>query len=69
MKRCRNLDQRIKLDQEIKDEKINKHLHKTFNEYCSYRKQTIEFKGRQYDLYEFHCKYYEEVYSYIDFLK
>ena len=66
MKRCRNLELRIKLDQEIDEiekrlKKINKHIHKTFNEYCSYRGQIIEFKGRYYDLYSFHCKYYEEV--------
>ena len=67
MKRYRNLELRIKLDQEIDEiekrlKKINKHIHKTFNGYCSYREQLIEFKGRYYDLNSLHCKYYEEVY-------
>ena len=49
MKRCRNFELRIKLDQEIDEiekrlKKINKHIHKTFNENCSYREQIIEFK-------------------------
>jgi hypothetical protein len=42
-------------------EKILKLIHKRFSEYCAWREQIIEFKGRHYDLYEFHCKYYEEV--------
>ena len=69
MKRCRNLELRIKLDQEIDEiekrlKKINKHILKAFNEYCFYREQIIEFKGRHYDLYAFHCKYYEKIYFY-----
>jgi len=66
IRRCRNLELRIKLDQEIMQiekrlEKILKLIHKRFSEYCAWREQIIEFKGRHYDLYEFHCKYYEEV--------
>ena len=59
--KMQNLELRIKLDQAIDKiekrlTKINKQIHKTFNEYCSYREQIIEFKGRYYDLYLFHCK-------------
>ena len=66
MRRCRNLELRIRLDEEIKHmeknlEKILKKIFLTFNKYCAYREQIIEFKGRHYDLYEIHCKYYEEV--------
>ncbi len=58
IRRCRNLELRIKLDQEIMQiekrlEKILKLIHKRFSEYCAWREQIIEFKGRHYDLYEF----------------
>ena len=66
MKRCRNLELKIRLDDEIN--KINgklsciwKRIKESFNDYCFYREQIIEFKGKYYDLYVFHCKYYEEV--------
>ena len=73
MRRCRNLELRIKLDEEINKiqirlKKIYKNLHKTFREYCACREQIIEFKGRYYDLYEIHCKYYEEVLEILKFL-
>ena len=42
-----------------------KNIHKNFKEYCACREQIIEFKGRYYDLFEIHCKYYEEVLEYI----
>ena len=70
MRRCRNLELRIKLDEEINKiekglRKILKNIHKTFREYCACREQIIEFKGRYYDLYDIHCKYYEEVLEFI----
>ena len=70
MRRCRNLELRIKLDEEINKiekglRKILKYIHKTFREYCACREQIIEFKGRYYDLYDIHCKYYEEVLEFI----
>ena len=66
MRRCRNLKIRIKLDEEINNiqkglNKIYKNMYKTFKEYCACREHIIEFKGRYYDLYEIHCKYYKEV--------
>ena len=70
MRRCRNLELRIKLDEEINKiekglRKILKYIHKTFREYCACREQIIEFKGRYYDLYDIHCKYFEEVLEFI----
>ena len=66
MRRCRNLELRIELNEEINKiekglKKIYKNMYKTFKEYCACREQIIEFKGRYYDFYEIHCKYYEEV--------
>ena len=74
MRRCRNLELRIKLDEEINKiekglRKILKNIHKTFREYCACREQIIEFKGRYYDLYDIHCKYYEEVLEIFTILK
>ena len=37
-------------------------------EYCACREKIIEFKGRYYDLYDTHCKYYEEVLEILKFL-
>ena len=70
MRRCRNLELRIKLDEEINKiqirlKKIYKNLQKTFREYCAWREQILEFRGRYYDLYDIHCKYYEEVLEFI----
>ena len=66
MKRCRNLEIKVRLGDEIN--KINgkltciwKIIKESFNDYCSYRGQIIELKGKYYDLYAFHCKYYKEV--------
>ena len=65
---------RIKPDEEInKIEKglvvekgqILKNIHKTFREYCACREQIIEFKGRYYDIYDIHIKYYEEILEFI----
>ena len=68
MKRCQNLELRIRLGSEIqkikyKQKCIWKNIKKVFDEYCACREQIIEFKGRYYDLYDFHCRYYEEVIS------
>ena len=70
MRRCRNLELRIKLDEEINKiqirlKKIYKNLQKTFREYCAWREQILEFRGRYYDLYDIHSKYYEEVLEFI----
>ena len=66
MKRCRNIELRIRLGTEIQRIKnrqkcIWKHIKEVFDEYCACREQIIEFKGRYHDLYDFHCRYYEEV--------
>ena len=60
MKRC------IRLGNEIDKIKyrqkcIWKQIKEVFDEYCSCRDQFIEFKGRHHDLYDFLCRYYEEV--------
>ena len=65
---------RIKLDEEtnkiqIRLKKIYKNLQKNFREYCAWREQILEFRGRYYDLYDIHCKYYEEVLEIFTILK
>ena len=66
MKRCRNIELRIRLGTEIQRIKnrqkcIWKHIKEVFDEYCACREQIIEFKGWYHDLYDFNCHYYKEV--------
>ena len=66
MKRCRNVELRIRLGTEIqkikfRQKRIKNHIKELFDECCACRKQIIEFKGRYHDLYDFNCRCYEEV--------
>ena len=66
LQRCQNTELKIRLEEEIIKIKLKlkwilKKLKKTLKDYCSYRAQIIVFKIRYYDLYDFCCKYYEEV--------
>ena len=68
MRRCKNLELRIKLEVnkiQIRLRKILKNIHKTLKEYCVCREQITKFKGRYYCLYYIHFKYYEEVLEFI----
>ena len=59
MKRCRNIELRIRLGTEIQKIKIRlkcirKQIKEIFEKYCACREQIIELKGRCHDLYDFY---------------